>query len=126
MRSATRSRASVRPNASSSGTHSSAKRLVGGGEHPRKRLRDRHQAPSVHCASLGARQCAGLAAALLDQPDALDAHAAIDRLGHVVDRQAGDRDGGQRLHLDAGLSARLGLGAHDEAGQRVVGRDVDG
>src|SRR5262249_59554140 len=40
---------------------------------------------------------AGLAAALLDQPDAFDAHAALDRLRHVVDRQARGRHGGQRL-----------------------------
>ena len=33
---------------------------------------------------------AGLAAALLDQADALDTHAALDRLHHVVDREAGD------------------------------------
>src|SRR5262245_44698095 len=31
-----------------------------------------------------------------------DAHAAIDGLAHVVDRQGGDGDRGQRLHLDAG------------------------
>ena len=31
------------------------------------------------------------AAALLDEPDAGDRHAAVDRLGHVVDGEAGDR-----------------------------------
>ena len=48
-------------------------------------------------------------------------HAAVDRLGHVVDGEAGDRDGGERLHLDAGLAGDLGGGADAEAGQVVVG-----
>src|SRR5665647_2178658 len=36
--------------------------------------------------------------------DALKAHVAIDRLQHVIERQAGDRHGGQRFHLDARLA----------------------
>src|ERR1700722_844965 len=53
------------------------------------------------------------AAALLDQANALDAHAALDRLHHVVDGETGDRHRGQRLHLDTGLAGHLGSGAHD-------------
>ena len=68
---------------------------------------------------------ARFAAAFLDQPDLLDAHAPVDRLGHVVDREAGDGDGGQRLHLDAGRPQAARLGPHNEAGQGVIGGDVD-
>src|ERR687884_1719164 len=46
---------------------------------------------------------AGTAAALLEEADALDAHGAVGGLHHVINGEAGDRDGGQRLHLDAGL-----------------------
>ena len=42
--------------------------------------------------------------ALGHQPHALDRHAAVERLGHVIDRQQRDRDRGQRFHLDAGLA----------------------
>ena len=66
-----------------------------------------------------------LAAALVDQPHRFDAHSPIDRLSHVVDGEAGDRGGGQCLHLDAGRSDRLGLGAHDDAGKRFIEREVD-
>ena len=60
------------------------------------------------------------------QADALDPHAAVDRLDHVVDRQAGDRDGGQRLHLDAGLARRPSTSArHADAGQRLVELALD-
>src|SRR5215204_1379233 len=45
---------------------------------------------------------AGAPAALRQQPHAFDAHGAVGGLHHVVDRQAGDRDRGQRLHLDPG------------------------
>ena len=38
-------------------------------------------------------------------------HPLVDRLRHVVDRQRGNRRGGQRLHLDAGLRGRLGAAA---------------
>ena len=46
-----------------------------------------------------------------------DAHLPIDGLGHVVDGQAGDGDGGQRLHLDAGLAADAGERGDAQAGQ---------
>ena len=38
-----------------------------------------------------------------DQPDFADDHRLVDGLDHVVDRQRGHADGGERLHLDAGL-----------------------
>ena len=51
---------------------------------------------------------AGLAARFFEQAHAFDAHRAIDRLAHVVDRQQARRGRGQRLHLDAGASERFG------------------
>src|SRR5207244_2790249 len=42
------------------------------------------------------------AARLAHQADRAERHLAIDRLAHVVERQAGDRDRGERLHLDPG------------------------
>ena len=45
---------------------------------------------------------AGAAAGLLEQHDLADLGAALDRLDHVVDGQRRHRDGGERLHLDAG------------------------
>src|SRR5260370_40012547 len=74
---------------------------------------------------LGRLVDARFAAALLEEPDRLDAHAAFERLGHVVDGEAGDRDRGQRLHLHAGSSGHLGGGADDQAGQVAVGLDLD-
>ena len=68
---------------------------------------------------------ARLAAALFDQMNALDAHAALGRLHHVVDREARDRHGGERLHLDAGLAFELAGRAHDQARELLVRRDVD-
>src|SRR5262245_63334080 len=67
-----------------------------------------------------------LAAALLEEADALDAHAALERLHHVVDGQAGDRDRGQRLHLDPSWSADLDARTHPEARRLALGLDVDG
>ena len=68
---------------------------------------------------------ARVAAALGDEADAFDAHGPVDRLDHVVDRQAGDRDGGERLHLDAGLARHLHLRRHAHAGQGVVEGAID-
>ena len=64
----------------------------------------------------------GFAALLFDQADAVDHHAALDRLDHVVDGQARDRDGGQRLHFDAGLAGDRHGGAErrSPAAQRRV------
>ena len=113
-----------------------------GGEHAAGRFRQRHRlgrkrrdagddardrvvdGEEAHFA--GAFQVARPAAALLDEADVGDRHAAVDGLGHVVDGEAGDRDGGQRLHLDAGLAGDLGRGADAKAGEVVVGVDVDG
>ena len=64
-----------------------------------------------------ALKCPDLPPCLLDQADALDADAAIGGLHHVVDRQAADRDGGQRLHLDAGWAGDLDRRAHAAARQ---------
>ena len=49
---------------------------------------------------------AGLAAGLRDEPDLADHHRLVDGLEHVVEGQRGGGDGGERLHLDAGLRAR--------------------
>src|SRR5208282_1293284 len=64
-------------------------------------------------------------AAFLDQPDALDAHAAFDRLHHVIDGQAGDGDGGEGFHLDAGLSRDFDPRPDLNAGQLGVRPDID-
>src|SRR5579862_2361101 len=47
----------------------------------------------------------GATARLAHEPDRPDRHLAVDRLAHVVEREARDGDRGERLHLDAG--ARL-------------------
>src|SRR6202140_3457754 len=64
------------------------------------------------------------AAAFFDQPNALDAHAALDRLHHVIDGEAGDRYRRQRFHLDTGLTGHMDGGAHDEARQLAVRFDL--
>src|SRR3546814_8155438 len=51
---------------------------------------------------------------LAGEPNVGDAHAAVDRLAHVVDGEGGDGDGGERLHLDASAPLQL-----------AGGRDVD-
>src|SRR3954454_2969282 len=51
-----------------------------------------------------------LASRLVQQRDALDRHALLDALDHVVDGERGDARGGQRLHLDAGAVHRARLG----------------
>ena len=78
--------AAVRPSAS--GTRLGRQRLA--------RLRARARAPPRPGSSAtGSRPrraiVARFAAALFDQTNALDAHAALDRLHHVVDGEAGDR-----------------------------------
>src|SRR5690242_13755003 len=70
-------------------------------------------------------EVAGLAAALLEQMNAVDGHAALDRLHHVVDGEAGDRDRGERFHLDAGLAFDLDGRAHDEPRQLMMRLDLD-
>src|SRR5436305_797899 len=46
-------------------------------------------------------------AGLLEQPDAFDNHGFVGGFEHVVDGKAGDGDGGQSLHLHAGLPRHL-------------------
>ena len=100
-----------------------AERRRGGGEHARQRLLDRDHAAHDVCSC--ARQSPDLPPRFSIEAHALDAHAAVDRLGHVVDREAGDGDGGQRLHLDAGRADAARLRPDREAGQGLVGGDVD-
>src|SRR5215471_1698448 len=66
------------------------------------------------------------AAALLQEADALDAHATLECLHHVVDGEAGDGDCGQRLHLHSGPASHLDACAHGKAGQFGLGRNIDG
>src|SRR5262249_14987438 len=84
-------------------------------EHPAERLRNRHQR---HGSLLGLIR-SRFAAALGDEANAFDAHAALDRLDHVVDGETGDRHCGQRLHLDPGAAADLHGGADLEGGRRA-------
>ena len=51
---------------------------------------------------------AGPAAGLLHEANTGERHRPIDRLAHIVDGEAGDRDRGQRLHLHSGLGLDLG------------------
>src|SRR5690606_7091385 len=67
-----------------------------------------------------------LAAALLDQLDALDHHAAIDRLPHVVDGEESDLHGGERFHLDAGATLAFRGGHAVHAAARLVDLEFDG
>src|SRR5579862_1364290 len=76
-------------------------------------------------ASLPHAKMAAAAAALFDEPNAFDAHAAFDRFDHVVDREAGDRDRGERFHLDAGFAGNFDPRSHLYSRQFDVGRDVD-
>ena len=80
------------------------------------------------CLDCGIRdEVARSAAGLLEQPDRLDDDVALQRLGHVVERERGHRRGGQRLHLDPGTSRRGDLGPDgNRAGSRVGSQlDVD-
>ena len=85
-----------------SGTLSAASGVERGDDaRPAPRRRAAAMARARPRQSLGL-EVAGLAAGLVDEADVRDAHAAVHRLAHVVDRQGGDADGGQRLHLHAG------------------------
>src|SRR5216684_6980400 len=121
-RRAARSAASTRPLASAIGTFSD-----GSGSTPSstRASASSTESSAISVLVLGRLVETRLAAALLDEPDRLDAHAAFERLGHVVDRETGDRDRGQRLHLHAGSSGHLGGGADEQAGQVAVGLDLD-
>src|SRR3954466_14224022 len=79
--------------------------------------RDRRIARSNKREGSGRAVVPGLAALFFGQMNAVDAHAALNRLDHVIDRQAGDRHRGQRLHLDAGRAENLYGRADDTARQ---------
>src|SRR3954471_22402743 len=51
-----------------------------------------------------------LAAALLQQPQAVDDDAALQPLDHVVKSECRNRAGGHRLHLDSGAGGRRRFG----------------
>src|SRR6185437_9418101 len=67
----------------------------------------------------------GLAAGFMDEADAFDAHAAVDRFAHVVDGEGGHRDRGQRLHLDAGAALELAGGADIDGVTRRIAVEFD-
>src|ERR1700726_4220657 len=118
-RNAARSAARTRPLACAIGTDSE-----GSGSTSSSTRESACSTESSAMSVLGRVINAGFAAALLDESNPLDAHAAFDCLRHVVDGEAGDRDRGERFHLDAGLSGHLGGGANDEAGQLAIGLDL--
>src|ERR1700692_3336582 len=136
VRSAPRSSASTRPWACASGAASapkgeasrstrasaSATGINATARSPKARERPRRVAGSAILGPIAPR----FAAALLDQANALDAHAALDRLHPVVDGEAGDRHRGEGLHLDTGLTGHMGGGAHDEAGQLAIRLNLHG
>src|SRR4051812_34586983 len=114
-----RSSASTRPAASSSGACSAPT----GAAPSITRASASATGRSATSASLGAIH-ARLPAALLDEMNALDAHAALGRLHHVVNGEARDRNGGQRFHLDAGLTFQLAGRPHHQARQLFVRLDI--
>src|SRR5688572_30314498 len=69
---------------------------------------------------------AGAAAGLFDETDTVERHGFVGGFEHVVDGEAGDGDGGQRLHLDAGLAGHLDLGGDANAGWIARGLELDG
>src|SRR5262245_53327234 len=62
-------------------------------------------------------------AALFEQLDRLDPHAALQPLDHVVDGQGCDPAGGHRLHLDTGPPDHPDLGGDQD--QALVRLDLD-
>jgi ribosomal protein S27E len=71
------------------------------------------------------RPVSGFAAFFLEQLDALDTHAAIDRLAHVVHREQADAHRSQRLHFNAGTADRLHRGAAVHRRSLAVDRKLD-
>src|SRR6185437_8603416 len=120
VRFAARSVASTRASASSSATVS-----VPSGCVPDSTWRNASATGINGISGLLRTPVAGLAAALFQKADALDAHAFLDRLDHVVDGQARDRHGGQRLHLDPGLAVDLDGRLYPVTGQGVLRIDLD-
>ena len=64
--------------------------------------------PCGYVAGPGGDPLPGFAARFLEQAQVLDAHAAVDRLAHIVNGQQANRGCGQRLHFDAGPAMALG------------------
>src|SRR5262245_26464926 len=62
-----------------------------------------------------------LAAALLEQPEAVDARGAVERLRGVVQAERRHRGGGERLHLDAGAIHRAHRGPNADRPGALVG-----
>ncbi len=81
--------------------------------------------PRGHRSSAPRRQWPLSAAVLFEQAHGRDLDAAVDGLAHVVDRERGDRGGDERLHLDPGAPDQAHLGRQVQAGQRLVGLDLD-
>src|SRR5262249_9247257 len=115
VRKALSSAASTRPNASSSGAVSGSS-----GAACASTWSSASATEISATASLPQAIMPRLAAALFDEPNALDAHAAFDGFDHVIDGQAGDRYRGQRFHLDPGLASDLHPRACHDARQLGV------
>src|SRR5262249_4589225 len=120
VRSALRSPVRMRPQASESSACSDGRGAACASTRSSASATDGNATSLLLCAEMAAA-----AAALLDEPDAFDAHAAVDRLHHVVDGEAGDGHGGERLHLDAGLARDLDAGGDFEARQTGIRPDID-
>src|SRR5512135_1059893 len=65
-------------------------------------------------------------ARLLEQPDRPQLHLAIGALYHVVNRQEGHRNRGQRLHFDTRLACRTDGGLDPDSGKTIVEARPDG
>src|SRR5260370_3912717 len=107
VRNAATSAASTRPWASVSGVGSAANGSASAST--------RESASATGISATASLLCPILprpSAALLEQADALHAHATLEPLDHVVDGQAGDGDRRQRLHLHPGQPRCFDAGAH--------------
>ena len=62
----------------------------------------------------------GFPAGFFNDFDVGDLHAAINRLGHVIDGEKDNGTGSQRLHLHAGLSGQAGRCDDPAAGQGAL------
>src|SRR5690606_7750658 len=76
----------------------------GSGGRARARTRERASSTLIILSPSGRAKGARFAAGLGQQADTFDPHVLLRGLEHVVNGQAGGRDGGQRLHLDSGLA----------------------
>src|SRR5215469_7109732 len=91
VRSALRSAASTRPLACASGTSSAGRRSACAStcrSASSTEINATNYSRIPDASGFGAIM-PGPAAALLDEPDALDAHAAVDGFDHVIDSEAG-------------------------------------